>query len=90
MDSLQIAVDLGRNALMLTLALSAPLLLVGLVIGLGISILQAATSIQEQTLTFVPKILGVIIVTALILPWMATRLIEYTTDLFIRLPVIFQ
>ncbi len=89
MDDIQIAVDIGREALILAMALSAPLLLVGLVIGVSISVIQAATSIQEQTLTFVPKILGVVILTAIILPWMVTRLVEYTTNLFIALPDLF-
>lgn len=71
-----------RETLLLVLYVSAPILGVGLVIGLLISIFQAITSIQDQTLTFVPKIAGMIIVTAAIVPWIAIRLAEYAIDLF--------
>lgn len=89
MDEIQIAVDLGRTALRLTLVLSLPLLAVGLVVGLFISVMQAATSIQEQTLTFVPKIVAVVVVLALLLPWMVQTLVEYTRDLYSRMPYLF-
>ena len=63
-DYVQTAVDMGREAMLVTLKLSMPLLMVGLVVGLVISVLQAATQVQEQTLSFIPKILAVVRVTA--------------------------
>ena len=74
--------DIVRDSIYVLLMTSMPLLLVSLVIGLVISIFQTVTSIQEQTLTFIPKIVGVF--TALILfgPWMLTMLTEYITRLW--------
>lgn len=79
-------IEMGRNALTMTLILSLPLLAVSLVIGLVVSLFQAITQIQEVTLTFVPKILGVILVTALLGPWMFQQLITFTTNLFDIIP----
>ncbi|MBX3052714.1 MAG: flagellar biosynthesis protein FliQ [Caldilineaceae bacterium] len=79
-------IDLGRNALTMMLILSLPLLGVSLVIGLVVSLFQAITQIQEVTLTFVPKILGVIVVTALLGPWMFQQLLTFTTNLFDIIP----
>ena len=78
--------DMGRNALTVMLMLSLPLLGVSLVIGLVVSLIQAITQIQEVTLTFVPKILGVILITALLGSWMFQQLIAFTTNLFNILP----
>lgn len=75
-------VDIGRNALMITLLVSGPLLLVGLLIGLVIGIFQAVTQIHEMTLTFIPKILAMILVFLLLFPWMLLKLVEYTYGLF--------
>lgn len=79
-------VELGRNAFTLMMILSLPLLGVSLVIGLVVSLLQAVTQIQEVTLTFVPKILGVILVMALLGPWMLQQLLTFTTALFNFIP----
>ena len=79
--NLQQAVDLGRDALIVAVKLSFPVLLVGLLIGLLISVLQAATQIQEQTLTFIPKIFAVVATLFIIMPWLLTVLVEYTVDL---------
>ncbi|HAW85592.1 MAG TPA: flagellar biosynthetic protein FliQ [Spirochaetaceae bacterium] len=68
------------------LLLSAPVLLVALVVGLVISILQATTSIQEQTLTFVPKITAIMLTLMFLIGWMFTSLGEYTTALFELIP----
>jgi flagellar biosynthetic protein FliQ len=76
------ALDLGREALMLALLLSAPMLLTGLLVGLVISLLQAVTQIQEQTLTFVPKTVAMIAAAVLTMPWIAQRLLEYAAKLF--------
>lgn len=75
--SVQHAVDLGREALWVTLKLSVPLLVVGLVVGLCVSLVQAVTQIQEQTLAFIPKILAVVATLFILLPWMLLVIIEY-------------
>lgn len=75
-------VDIGRNALIVTLLISGPLLIVGLLIGLIIGIFQAVTQIHEMTLTFIPKILGMILVFLLLFPWMLLKMVEYTYGLF--------
>jgi flagellar biosynthesis protein FliQ len=79
-------VDLARNAIMLALLVSGPMLIVALLIGLCISVLQAVTQIQEQTLAFVPKLVGVSVVFLLALPWVLQLLVKYTTELFRSLP----
>ncbi|MDQ7778496.1 MAG: flagellar biosynthesis protein FliQ [Planctomycetota bacterium] len=72
------AVAIGRDALLLAMKLSLPLLLVGLIVGVIVSIMQAATQVQEQTLTFVPKIIAVVAALFVALPWFLTQLIVYT------------
>jgi flagellar biosynthetic protein FliQ len=76
------AVDVLRESLLLMLVLSAPVLLAGLVIGLLISVLQAVTQIQEQTLSFVPKIVAMGVVAIIATPWVASLLIEYSRRMF--------
>ncbi len=75
-------VELVRQALLITLKIAAPILLAGIVVGLIISLLQSVTSIQDQTLSFVPKIVVMIVVAAVLLPWIARRLVEYSQELF--------
>lgn len=72
------AVRIGREALVLTMLLSLPLLLVGLVVGVIISVIQAATQIQEQTLSFIPKIVAVVATLYVMLPWITTVIVNYT------------
>lgn len=79
-------VDLGRSALQTTILVSAPLLLVALVVGLVIGVLQAATQIQESTLSFIPKLLAVLITIGLAGPWMLTLLLDYTRRLIGSIP----
>lgn len=71
-----------RMALIIALKIAAPLLASGVAIGLIISILQSVTSIQDQTLTFVPKIFGMIIVAIVLISWIVSRLVEFTTEMF--------
>jgi flagellar biosynthetic protein FliQ len=71
------AVEIVRRAIMMAVTVSAPLLLVSLAVGVMVSLVQAVTQIQEQTLTFIPKILAVGIVFLLMLPWILDRLIGY-------------
>jgi flagellar biosynthetic protein FliQ len=79
-------VDLARNAIMLALLIAGPMLIVALLVGLTVSVLQAVTQIQEQTLAFVPKLVGVSVVFLLALPWILQLLVKYTTELFRSLP----
>lgn len=79
-------VEIGKRALEITLLLGAPMLIFSLVVGVGISILQATTQINEVTLTFVPKIFAVFLALAIFLPWMLQLLITYVTDLFAAIP----
>jgi flagellar biosynthetic protein FliQ len=74
--------DLGRNAVMTGLLVCAPMLGAGLVVGLVISILLAATQIQEFTLTFVPKLVAMAFVGALCAPWMLRTLMSFATSVF--------
>ena len=76
------ATELIRNALILVLLISAPMLLIGLVVGIIVSLLQAVTQIQEQTLTFVPKIFAMAVAVVFVMPWMFQRLLEYAHHLF--------
>ncbi len=85
MTSLQ-AITLGQEAVNITLLLSAPPLIVGLVVGLAIAIFQATTQIQEMTITFVPKIVAVMASLIFFASWMLIKLNDYTLDLLVRLP----
>jgi flagellar biosynthesis protein FliQ len=81
-------VDLARNAIMLALMLAGPLLLVSLAVGVVISVIQAVTQIQEQTLSFVPKLFAVGATFLVALPWMLQLAIKYTTELFRSFPIL--
>jgi len=74
-------VVLGQQAVLITLLASAPMLIAGMVVGLTISIIQSVTQIQEITLSFVPKIVAVMVVFVLFLPWMSELMIEYFEEL---------
>lgn len=76
-----IVIDLGRQTLWITLLLIGPLIGTALVIGLLVGIFQAATSIQEQTLTFLPKLFGVIGVFVFAMPWFLEKLLTFTSQL---------
>ena len=80
----------AQNALTVTLIVTGPVLLVSLVIGALVSLLQAATQINEVTLTFVPKILGAVLVLVLLGSWMGQKLITFTTDIFTNLTTFIQ
>ena len=85
----QVAViEIGRDSLFQILIISAPLMIAGMVIGIVISLFQALTTIQEITLTFVPKIVAVFIATVVFLPFMMTSLIEFSQGLFDRIAAI--
>ena len=76
------ATDLIRQTLLLALVVSAPMLIIGLVVGVVVSLLQAVTQIQEQTLTFVPKIAAMVAAAMLLMPWIGHRLLEYSRVMF--------
>ena len=84
--TVETVIAIGRSALELTVALAGPVLLFGLVAGLGVSVFQALTQINEITLTFIPKIVATAAALALFGPWMLTRLITFATTLFQSLP----
>jgi flagellar biosynthetic protein FliQ len=84
--SLGDVVSLMRGGIFEILLLSAPILLAALIVGLVVAIFQATTSIQEQTLTFVPKILAILGMLALLGSWMFAQLREYTINLFMMIP----
>lgn len=79
-------VTLGQQAVELTLMISAPLLLSALVIGLVVSIFQAATQINEMTLSFIPKLLGLFLVLIWTGPWMINTMVDYIQRLFSNIP----
>lgn len=79
-------IQIVRDAFYYVLIVCGPLLLVSLLIGLTISIFQAATTISEQTLTFVPKLIAVFLVSVLILPFMISNLKEFTIELINMIP----
>jgi len=82
------AVALFQKALWTAVLLSAPMLLFGLIAGLIVSIFQAVTQVQEMTLTFIPKILAVVLSLFLFLPWMLNQMVRYTIELFGRIPTV--
>jgi flagellar biosynthetic protein FliQ len=81
-------VDLGRQALELTLTVSAPLFLAALVTGLIVSVFQAATQIHEATLSFVPKLIAAVAVLAIAGPWMITSIVEYLQRTLQSIPTV--
>ncbi len=84
--SQEIVLEIANRAIMTTLIISAPLLLAGLIVGLLVSILQAVTQIHEMTLTFIPKILAIVITLILMLPWMIGKIVSFTINLFASIP----
>lgn len=78
--------DIGRQAVEMTLLLSAPMLLAALVIGLIVSVFQAATQINEQTLSFIPKLVGMFLILLLAGPWMLEIMVDYSRRLFESIP----
>ena len=77
----QLAMDLGREALWVMLVVSAPVMAVGMLVGVAVALVQAITQLQEQTLSFVPKIVAMIGLVLVLVPWLANRLLEYATTL---------
>ncbi len=88
MDSAMV-VDIGRQALWATVLVSAPLLCVALAVGLVIGIIQAATSINEMTLSFIPKLVALGLALLLFGSWMIGTLVDFTRAIFLRIPALF-
>ncbi len=84
----QMVVSIAREALMLTLLIAGPMLAIGLIIGLVVSIFQAVTQIQEMTLTFVPKIIGIALALLIFLPWMINKLTDFTRHMIEMIPAL--
>ncbi len=84
--SLDLIVGIMAETVRITLLISAPVLLVGLVVGVVISLFQAVTQVQEMTLTFVPKIVACLITLVAALPWMINLLLTFTQNLFNNIP----
>jgi flagellar biosynthesis protein FliQ len=85
MDS-QTAIDLARQALHTAVLLGAPVVLCGLVVGLLVGLLQAVTQVQEQAVSFVPKLVAMVVVLSLTLPWLITQMVQYSHDLIVNIP----
>jgi flagellar biosynthetic protein FliQ len=83
-------VDLGRSALWAVMIISAPLLAVALGVGLFIGVIQAATSINEMTLSFIPKLVTMGVALALFGGWQLSMLVDYTRDIYKRIPALFS
>jgi len=83
-------VSMGKEAIMLTIMVSMPMLGLGLIVGLSISVFQAVTSIQEMTLTFIPKILAVFLGLLFFAPWMLEKMTTYTIKLISNIPVLIR
>ncbi len=81
--SQDIAIQLGREALFMVMLVSAPMLGLGLIVGVAVSIFQATTQIQEQTLVFVPKIVATFVAILIFGPWILGMIVDYTRELFL-------
>ncbi|MFJ3045079.1 flagellar biosynthesis protein FliQ [Herbaspirillum chlorophenolicum] len=82
--------NMGRQAMEVTLLIAAPMLLTALIIGLLVSIFQAATQINEQTLSFIPKLVGVFLALIIAGPWMLTIILDYMRTMFSGIPAMVQ
>jgi flagellar biosynthetic protein FliQ len=82
----EFAIELVKTMMFQAVALAAPILLTAMAVGLAISLFQAVTTIHEQTLTFVPKVLAIVGVLVLLLPWILRSLIEFTTAVIEKMP----
>jgi len=81
-----LVIQLAQEALLMVMLISAPMLGLGLLVGLLVSVFQATTSIQEQTLAFIPKIIAVFVAILVFGPWMLRLMVDYVSQIFINLP----
>jgi flagellar biosynthetic protein FliQ len=82
----ELAIELVKSLIFQAVSLATPILMTALTIGLGISVFQAVTSIHEQTLSFVPKALGILALIVVLLPWIVRSLIEFTRSIIEKMP----
>jgi flagellar biosynthetic protein FliQ len=82
----ELAIELVKSLIFQAVSLATPILMTALSIGLGISVFQAVTSIHEQTLSFVPKALGILALIVVLLPWIVRSLIEFTRSIIEKMP----
>jgi flagellar biosynthetic protein FliQ len=81
-----LAIQIGRDALAMVMMVSAPMLVLGLIVGVAVSIFQATTQIQEQSLAFIPKIIAVFVAVLVFGPWMLSIMVGYTREIYMSLP----
>ena len=84
----EFVISIGREAILVTLLVAAPMLLFGLVVGLVVSILQAVTQVHEMTLIFIPKIIAVALALLIFLPWIINKVVDFTAKLINSIPSI--
>jgi flagellar biosynthetic protein FliQ len=84
--TVEAAIDMLRHAMLVALLIVGPILAIGMVIGLIISLLQTITQIQEQTLSFVPRLISMAVAIVIVMPWMFSHLMEYSRTLWSTLP----
>jgi flagellar biosynthetic protein FliQ len=82
----QEATDLARQAVNVALILGAPVLISGMIVGLMVGLLQAMTQVQEQTVSFLPKLVVMVLVLSLTLPWLISEMVRYSHDLIVNIP----
>jgi len=82
----QQAIDLGREALWTMLLVGSPVLVAGMLVGIVVSLFQALTQIQEQTVVFVPKLIVMLLVLSITLPWLIAQMVQYTSNLISGIP----
>ncbi len=82
----EFVIGFAREAIEMTLTIALPMLAIGMIVGLAVSIIQTATQLQEMTLTIVPKIIAIFIALLVAFPWIMDKMITYTRTLFINLP----
>lgn len=84
--SSDVVIQIGQEALLMVMLISAPMLGLGLLVGILVSIFQATTQIQEQTLAFIPKIIAVFVAILVFGPWMLRLMVDYVRNLLMNLP----
>ncbi|MAG92992.1 MAG: flagellar biosynthetic protein FliQ [Planctomycetaceae bacterium] len=84
--NVDIAVDMGREAILLTLLVGAPIMLMAIAVGLTISILQAVTQIQDQTIALIPKIVAMMMMLFRVMPWIVNQMIDYVEGIYANIP----
>lgn len=84
---LQTAMDLGRRVLLIALFICAPMMIIGLIVGVTVSLIQAVTQVQEMTLTFVPKIVAMVFAGIIFMPYISQKLLSFAAEMFGPMPV---